>query len=203
MRGKHRVLGADCVIFDRPPLRAWEALAAGSAIPGYTDDLVLAVDCAQREAGEGPCMAALDDAAVLHIGDMEREERWPQFTERARELGVRSMLCCRLRGGHGARAALNLHGKHPHVFDSAAADTVAAFAAHASLVFAQAEKMGSLKTAVSTRQQIGEALGILMERHGVSSDEAFEMLTEVSQRTNTKLRQVAAALAVTRRLPLP
>jgi AmiR/NasT family two-component response regulator len=43
----------------------------------------------------------------------------------------------------------------------------------------------------------------LMERHKIKEDEAFTMLTRASQRTNTKLRDVAAELVRTGALPSP
>ncbi|WP_314178627.1 ANTAR domain-containing protein [Streptomyces winkii] len=171
--------------------------------PAYTDDLVVTIDRVQQEVGEGPAMDAATGAPVLHIADMEQEHRWPLFAERARELGVRSMLRCRFPGERGVQAALNLHGRQQHVFDSAAIETAAVFAAHASVAFAEAGLIASLNSAVSGRQHIGEATGVLMERHNIGSREAYEMLVEVSRRSGTELRNVAAGLVTDRELPRP
>jgi AmiR/NasT family two-component response regulator len=54
-----------------------------------------------------------------------------------------------------------------------------------------------------SRALIEQAKGILMERHKIKEDEAFTMLTRASQRTNTKLRDVAAELVRTGALPTP
>ena len=54
-----------------------------------------------------------------------------------------------------------------------------------------------LRTAMMSRAFIDQAKGILMERHKVTEDEAFTMLAHASQRTNTKLRDVAAELVRT------
>jgi AmiR/NasT family two-component response regulator len=43
----------------------------------------------------------------------------------------------------------------------------------------------------------------LMERHKIKEDEAFTILTHASQRTNTKLRDVAAELVRTGAVPSP
>jgi AmiR/NasT family two-component response regulator len=48
-----------------------------------------------------------------------------------------------------------------------------------------------------SRASIEQAKGILMERHKIKEDEAFTVLTHASQRTNTKLRDVAAELVRT------
>jgi AmiR/NasT family two-component response regulator len=52
-----------------------------------------------------------------------------------------------------------------------------------------------------SRACIEQAKGILMERHKITEDEAFTMLTHASQRTNTKLRDVAEELVRTGALP--
>ncbi|MGQ3554861.1 ANTAR domain-containing protein, partial [Streptomyces rochei] len=45
--------------------------------------------------------------------------------------------------------------------------------------------------AMETRHAIGEAMGILMERHRMSEDDAFNVLRRLSQHHNIKLRDVA------------
>jgi AmiR/NasT family two-component response regulator len=44
---------------------------------------------------------------------------------------------------------------------------------------------------------IGQAKGILMERHKITGDQAFRLLAQVSQRSNTKLGEVARFLVET------
>ena len=51
-----------------------------------------------------------------------------------------------------------------------------------------------LRIALKTRDVIGQAKGILMERHGLDADEAFDRLTTMSQDANIKLRDVAEHL---------
>jgi AmiR/NasT family two-component response regulator len=48
-----------------------------------------------------------------------------------------------------------------------------------------------LRDALRTREVIGEAKGILMERESISRDEAFNLLRHLSQSANVKLRDVA------------
>jgi ANTAR domain len=49
--------------------------------------------------------------------------------------------------------------------------------------------------ALASRDRIGLAKGILMERHRLAEDEAFWLLIEVSQQTNIKVRHLAEQLA--------
>lgn len=64
------------------------------------------------------------------------------------------------------------------------------------------ERVAQLERALSRRGHIGQAQGVLMERHGISADAAFRVLVTVSNNTNRKLHDVAAELARTR-APLP
>ena len=55
--------------------------------------------------------------------------------------------------------------------------------------------MDGLKAALGSRTLIGKAMGVIIEREGVTETEAFEMLKTMSQHRNVKLRDVAAKLA--------
>lgn len=159
----------------------------------YTDELVVKVDEAQSRYHEGPCLSAGEQPheVVFRIDDMSAEQRWPRFADAAARLGVRSMIACSLPSEHGGTAALNLHASKPAAFDEAAAEIASIYAAHSSAALNQVSLIASLRTAMVSRQVIGEATGILMERHRVDSRHAFGMLVQASQRLNVKLRLVA------------
>jgi AmiR/NasT family two-component response regulator len=55
--------------------------------------------------------------------------------------------------------------------------------------------------ALSSRDVIGQAKGILMERHGITADAAFSVLSCVSQAENIKLADVARRFVETGGLP--
>jgi AmiR/NasT family two-component response regulator len=83
--------------------------------------------------------------------------------------------------------------------DRAAAD---ALAAHAALVLSNAVAWDNvhgtnirLTQALASRAVIGQAQGILMVREHIGPNEAFAMLRRASQRTNRKVREIAAELA--------
>jgi AmiR/NasT family two-component response regulator len=63
------------------------------------------------------------------------------------------------------------------------------------------EKVEGLEEALLSRDVIGQAKGILMERLHLTSDQAFEELRAVSQQYNRKVRDIAAALADTGEWP--
>jgi AmiR/NasT family two-component response regulator len=57
------------------------------------------------------------------------------------------------------------------------------------------EENAHLRAALLTRDVIGQAKGVLMERHQIGADAAFAMLVELSQHQNRKLRDIAAEIA--------
>lgn len=159
--------------------------------PACTDELVRELDLAQGRLGEGPILHTGGDESVLRVADLHTDQRWPRFTAYARESGIRSVLACELVGERGPMGSLNLYASGPDAFDDAAVQTAAIYSAHASLAVSHAEIVDSLNSAVASRQHIGEATGILMERYGVGSPEAFHLLLRASQNLNVKLRKLA------------
>ena len=164
-----------------------------------TNDLPRETDRAQYETGEGPCLDTLFEEQTVRIPDMAAETRWPQFTARARELGAGSMLSVQLyvNGRDGDLGALNLLNEAPHAFDAQSEHVALLFAAHAAVAMVGAEQQAQLRTALGTRDVIGQAKGILMERFKITPDQAFGLLTAASQQTNRKLSDVAEALTQT------
>jgi AmiR/NasT family two-component response regulator len=73
--------------------------------------------------------------------------------------------------------------------------------ASADLVEQLNEKVQGLEEALLSRDIIGQAKGVLMERLHLTSDQAFEELRAVSQHQNRKVRDIAAALADTGEWP--
>lgn len=159
--------------------------------PAYTGEMALLLDQVQDEEGEGPCLAAAEQNSVVVIDDMTAETRWPKFAARAAELGVRSVIACGLGLVNGWRISLNFQAPRPRAFHGLAGQIAALYAEHAALALGNAATVDSLRGAMGRRQAIGEATGILMERHRNGSRDAFERLVRASQRLNTKLGVVA------------
>jgi transcriptional regulator with GAF, ATPase, and Fis domain len=165
-----------------------------------SSDLPRRVDALQEEVGEGPCLDAVFEHRTVHVPDMAHEERWPRFAQRAAEVGAHSMLSFQLFVDGDNLGALNLYGRHPSSFTDESEEIGLLFASHAAVAFADAQKLDQLNQAVAARDVIGQAKGILMERYQISAEQAFRVLTRVSQQRNRKLRDLAAELANTRQL---
>ncbi|WP_156753651.1 ANTAR domain-containing protein [Actinokineospora pegani] len=173
--------------------------------PTGTDEVAIALDLLQYEAGEGPCVNAARDGGPghVHCADLALGEHWPVFGPAAAAAGFRAVLATALVVGgalSGYQGALNVYTRG--VVDSRqACDIALILAAQASLALASvvtAEhtllRETQLRAAIDSRDLIGQAKGILMQRRGITADEAFTVLREASQRMNVKLAEVAARL---------
>jgi GAF domain-containing protein len=165
------------------------------------------LDVAQRQIDQGPCLDAITQGMTIYVGDFGDEPRWPDFGREATARGVRSMLACPLFVD-GTLGALNLYARYPLAFgvvDRAKAVLLAGLAAmavSAALTHEEEKRQSSnLHAALATRELIGQAQGILIERERVTADQAFDILRRASQHLNLKLRDVAQSLVDTGERP--
>jgi PAS domain-containing protein len=160
--------------------------------PAATAEVAAACDQLQEALGEGPCLGSIEQSSPVRVDDMAREQRWPRFARRAAGLGVGSLLAVPLTTPRGTIGALNLYAARPGAFDDDDELTAVAYATHAAIALANAELESNLRTGLATREEIGRAVGILMERHRITASAAFDMLVVASQHSHRKLRDVAA-----------
>ncbi len=166
-----------------------------------TSDLPARVDAIQMETGEGPCLDAAYEHQTVRVPDLRHEQRWPKFARRAYDAGAGSMLSFQLYVQGDTLGALNLYNRQPNGFDDESEQVGLLFASHAAVAFADAQKMDHLDRAIASRDLIGQAKGMLMERYQIDGDGAFRVLTRVSQFSNRRLRDVAEELVATGKLP--
>jgi GAF domain-containing protein len=167
----------------------------------FTGELALNLDEMQYERGYGPCLDASTGTASLSVPDTGSEQRWPDWADAAREAGAHSSLSIGLPVHEKVTGALNVYATKPHAFDDdaiAVAQTFAGFAAvglaNVHLYETQATLAGHMQKAMENRAVIEQAKGIIMGARHCTPDQAFAILTKLSQDTNRKLRDVAAAL---------
>lgn len=163
-----------------------------------SDPLVAKLDVLQSELGQGPCITALRQHRTVHIDDMSLDRRWPEFAEAAAAAGVHSSLSFQLFVREDNFGALNLYGGEAGVFDDESLLYGEVLAQHASVAMADSNAAETFDRALASRDIIGQAKGIIMERFDVDDIHAFSMLTRLSQTTNTKLVDVARRLVRTR-----
>jgi GAF domain-containing protein len=162
-----------------------------------TSDLPREVDEMQDRIREGPCLGAVWDEQTVRVEDMRTETRWPRFAAGAVELGVLSSLSVQLFVEGDNLGALNLYARRPHAFGEESEDVGLVLAAHAAVAVAAAQNEEHLRRAVSSRDLIGQAKGILMERYKLTGDQAFQVLARASQQTNRRVVDIADELTQT------
>jgi GAF domain-containing protein len=173
--------------------------------PVYSDDRALRADQLQYELGQGPCLDAVWEQDTFRIDDLTVEPRYGDWSRRVvAETGIRSSLSLQLftdPEGVVSLGSLNLYSLHPRSFDPHTRAEAAAFAAHAAIALESAQTEAHLRSGLVTRTVIGQAEGILMERLKITADQAFAVLSRLSQQSNVKLRDVARNLVATGEIP--
>ena len=135
---------------------------------------------------------------AIRCADLRNESRWPQFAAAATRLGVHSMLSFQLYTSKGGAGALNLLGSAPRAFSAEGEALGAVLATHAAVALAAINREHQFESALASRDNIGQAKGILMERLSIDAVQAFAMLKQLSQSTNTPLRIIAQRVITTR-----
>ncbi len=167
----------------------------------FTGALAIDLDERQYERGHGPCLDGIAAGSTVEIADMRTETRWPDWVGIAHERGARSSLTVPVPLQREVGAALNMYSTSPRAFDEHSRDLASTFAAYAGVALAnmhlyeaQARVAEQLEAAMQSRSVIEQAKGIVMGTRGCTADEAFDLLVDLSQKSNRKLREVAEVL---------
>lgn len=165
------------------------------------------VDALQQSFGEGPCLAAVTEGIAYLAGDLADDDRWPIFGPKAVDSGIRSVLAFALPVDD-VPGALNLYARYPQAFGVIDRGRGLLLAVMAGMAISSARahedderREANLHAALATREVIGQAQGILMERERIGPSEAFDILRRASQHLNIKLRDVARNLIETGERP--
>ena len=166
--------------------------------------MALDADELQYERGYGPCVDAGNAAQTLLIDNIQTDKRWARLRParrraRSAQLAVGAATVPRRNRRCAQHLCHTAKGFDDQDLDLA--EEVAAWVAvaigNAEAATRSSEDLTQLRIVMMSRAHIERAKGILMERHKITDDEAFTMLTRASQRTNTKLHDVAAELVRT------
>ena len=162
----------------------------------------------QTQAGQGPCIETLAGLAWVYVPDLLDDQRWPTFSPAAARLGMRSALAYRLSVDGETLGALQLFAHLPGAFNANERAQGLIYATYAGLALAlsrdregEQARIDNLNTALASRDIIGQAQGILMERERITADQAFALLRRSSQHLNRKLRTVAQDVVDTGTIP--
>jgi len=182
-------------------------LGGREATAAYTHPRVIEVDNIQYDLDDGPCLDAIRTGRINVIDVMDDDRRWPEFAARAVDKNIHSSLSLPLQVRDETIGALNMYSENGP-FGDEAQQLALGFSSYAAIALANARAHqealdigDNLRVGLESRDVIGQAKGILMERHRVTADRAFEMLKRASQHTNRKVRDVANDLAMDGELP--
>lgn len=155
-----------------------------------TATVILELDKAQYELQEGPCYEAATNSVHVTSPKLAADERFPAYAEVAVAAGIRAQAGVRLFETGEATGALNLYSEEVGAFEDLG--VLGDLFAHQSVMALDyAREVENLQAAVEARSVIGRAVGILMERFGLSDARAFGFLVRQSQQQNIKVRALA------------
>ena len=174
-----------------------------------SDPIADRLDAIQIEAGQGPAFDAFASPEPVHAASFTA---WPEVSVVAAELGIEGVLAYGLAvprdGEWQSIGILTFYadvaaGPDPDVVDLGS--VIAAYLAVAAGLDRDrtdlTRREAALHRALSSRDVIGQAKGILMERRHIPAGQAFDILRRTSQRLNVRLQEVAARLAETGEIP--
>ncbi|KSU78647.1 GAF domain-containing protein [Pseudarthrobacter enclensis] len=170
-----------------------------AATVASSDNRARAMDEFQYTFQDGPCLSALRQDTTIHVPDLRREDRWPEYVAAVNEGTLKSVLAVPIPLDGNSRAALNLYSDGQEAFDAGAVTAAERFARDASTSLRLALRIAQLTdarddlaTAMASRTVIDLAAGAIMSQNRCSQETAMEILKSASSTRNIKLRDVAA-----------
>jgi GAF domain-containing protein len=158
-----------------------------------TDEVLRDIDGAQYELQEGPCYESAVETVHVTAPFLADDARFPRYAPIAVSVGIQGQAGIRLFDAPKSQGALNLYAREPGAFQDfeALSDL---FAHQSAMAIAHARHIGNLESAIESRQLIGQAVGVVMERYQLDDARAFAFLARLSSHENIKLRAVAQRL---------
>jgi GAF domain-containing protein len=165
------------------------------------DALARLLDEQQYELEDGPCLQAMATAQVVSAPDLRSESRWDGYPARALAYGVGGVYSSPLQVNDRTLGAINMYAGSADAFDDVARATIAQLTSLTAATitaalrhYDEATLTDHLRSALSSRAVIDQAIGIIISVQRCTPTEAFEILRTASQHRNIPLRQVAADL---------
>jgi GAF domain-containing protein len=164
--------------------------AASSA--GPYPELLDKIQYARRE---GPCLSAAWQQHMIRIDDLTVDARWRAFCrDTVEQTPIRSIMSFQLFADQKKMGALNFYAEQADVFDDDAVEAGLILATHTALAWKLVGREEQFRSALGSRDIIGQAKGMLMERFKIDAVQAFELLKRLSQGSNKPLVAVAREL---------
>ena len=163
--------------------------------PAATHEYPRTLDALQQKHREGPCFDAAVEHDSYYVSNLYDETRWPLFRADAIEqTPIHSIAAFQLFTTRDTVGALNLYSEISDAFDQESRDLGYIFAAHAATVWGALQRGEQFRSALASRDTIGQAKGMIMERYSVNAIQAFDLLRKLSQESNIRLYEIARQL---------
>ncbi|MDG4797371.1 GAF and ANTAR domain-containing protein [Micromonospora sp. WMMD1082] len=179
-------------------LRAGEPAGVAASDPRLSglDDLRYALDT--------PALSAIRRREMVGAGDLGAEARWPAWTPRAREWGVRGVISAPVDIDDQVIGAINLYAGESDTLTAGHQLTAMLLAEHAGLLLA-AVRDRARRAALTVEQDaallgdgvIGQAVGVVMTQRGCPAEDALDVLRGAAASLSIPLREVAERLVRT------
>lgn len=158
-----------------------------------TDPVLLELDRVQYDLHEGPCYDSAVETQHAAAPDLATDPRYPRYAPHALAEGIRAQAGIRLFDARDSRGAINLYSRDVGAFrDLEVVGQL--FVHHAATALEYARQIDNLTTAMQSRQLVGQAVGVVMERFGLDEARAFAFLTRMAAQHEIKVREVARRL---------
>ncbi|ULE32859.1 GAF and ANTAR domain-containing protein [Mycobacterium sp. IDR2000157661] len=163
--------------------------------PAATHMYPVLLDKIQARYREGPCLTAAWEEKVIHVTDLNTDDRFPHYRRDAlAETPIRAIMAFQLFIADQSMGALNVYSEEPNAFTAESRTMGLIFAAHSSIAWNAARRDEQFQRALASRDTIGQAKGMIMERYGVDAVQAFGVLRKLSQDSNVPLIKIATEL---------
>jgi GAF domain-containing protein len=173
--------------------------AAAVATPAASHEYAALLDEVQQKYHEGPCLHAARHGEAVLVRDIAADVRWPRYRREAlNRTPVRSILSLPMFADTRRLGALNAFAEKADAFDATSRNVATVYAALGALAWGSVVLYRQMTVAVQSRDTIGQAKGMLMERYKINAQQAFDMLRSMSQSSNVPVRTVASQLVAAR-----
>jgi len=171
------------------------------ATAACSDPLAKEIDEVQYLLDDGPCLHAMRSGDQVSIDDTADRARWPRFEAAAHARGIRSCLALPLVADGKRVGALTLYARGVAAFGATEVRRAENLAENASgglslmlRLASYSELTEQLRSSLTSRAVIYQALGVVMAQERCVQAKAFEIMRTASQHSNLKLRDIAAAI---------
>jgi transcriptional regulator with GAF, ATPase, and Fis domain len=173
---------------------------------GATGGRAAALEAAQEETGEGPCVDALMHDVTIHTDDLLNDPRWPQLRSQIGELGIRAVLGVPLRLGLSPVGSLNVYRLRPWSWQDSDRRAIEAHGRIVEEVLGTAMMarrhstiVDQLTSALRNRVAIERAIGVVMAERKLDPVKAFNELRHAARRRRIKVAELAEEVLASQR----